>query len=67
MVAMPIRITIDRILVAPVHEILRPQPERGTRTFLASPEQSNVALERLAHATMIKGYSPASPLQALIG
>jgi hypothetical protein len=26
----------------------------------------NVALERLAHATTNKGYSPASPLQALV-
>src|SRR6185369_8297111 len=27
----------------------------------------NAALERLAHATTNKGYSPASPLQALVG
>jgi hypothetical protein len=26
----------------------------------------NVALERLAHATTNNGYSPASPLQALV-
>jgi len=30
-------------------------------------EAPNAALERLAHATTDKGYSPASPLQALVG
>jgi hypothetical protein len=31
-----------------------------------SAKQSNAALQRLAHATTNKGYSPASPLQALV-
>src|SRR4030095_7155535 len=29
-------------------------------------ERANAALERLPHATTNKGYSPASPLQALV-
>jgi hypothetical protein len=29
-------------------------------------QASNVALERLAHATLDKSHSPASPLQALV-
>ena len=34
--------------------------------FIEEREASNVALERLAQATTDKGYSPASPLQALV-
>src|SRR5262245_30077397 len=33
--------------------------------FVTATRQPNAALERLAHAPTDKGYSPASPLQAL--
>jgi len=33
---------------------------------MADLEEHNAALERLAHTTTNKGYSPASPLQALV-
>ena len=36
-------------------------------SLLTERYNRNVALERLAHATANKGYSPASPLQALVG
>src|SRR6185369_1534442 len=61
---MPLDSVTDNLTVSDnknrkVSALLHPEPTRC--------EQPNVALERLAHATMNKGYSPASPLQALVG
>src|SRR5438552_3398511 len=57
-----------------VHQKLRCDPGKlcGTghgrdRHVICPPhDRHNAALERLAHATTNKGYSPASPLQALV-
>jgi len=62
---LPTAITSISVISLMISKFISGQFNQGPPRDSRKP--SNAALERLAHATTNKGYSPASPLQALVG